>query len=273
MIKRVMLAFDGSPESRRAFDLALECASSARVEILALHMIEPLPQPLAMADPIGGLDPNPILAEVEAEDAAERAKEKETFGRMLEQLAATAQSRGVRLTPVVEEGPLLDRICGLAGPADLIVVGLKGRFARAGVGSSTKRLVTHAPCPVMVAGAESAFARRIVAVYDGGVPAKRAAGWASEASAQCGWALTAIVPAGEPSIRAQAAGIMAGATIVEAKAPNEKALIEAGGASARDAGAAMVVGVYAESWIRQLLTGGAASEAVAAARGPIVLVH
>lgn len=273
MIERVVLAYDGSPESNRAFEVSLEIAAAARVQIVAIHVIEPLPPPLAMADPIGGLDPTPILAEAAAEDAAARAKERERFARLLDQLLQTAQARGVTLRPIIEDGILVDRLAAHAGPADLIAAGLKGRFARAGVGSSTKRLVTHAPCPVLVTNAEAPAGRDLVAAFDGRPPAQRAAAWARDAAQQCGARLALVAPAGNAEAVDAARAACVGAEVIEAAASSDRALIEAAGAKANERTATLVVGAYAESWLRQLLTGGVAAEAVAIARGPIVLVH
>lgn len=273
MIRRIIVAFDGSAESRRAFHASLSIARAGRIGLRVLHAVEPLPPPLVMADPISGLDPNPILADVAADDAKERAREREHFKRLLEQLAAEAEKAGVACETMVEDGALLDRLVNLAGGDDLLAVGLKGRFARAGVGSTTKRLVTSAPCPVLVAGAEGGEIGSVVAAYDGTAPSKRAGCWAAAAAKQCGWPLSLAVPQSNSALAAEATEMAPGSAVASLAGDGSHQFVKEAAASAERGGGMLVMGAYAEPWYRQLFQGTCASDALAAGRGVVVLVH
>lgn len=135
-IRRVLVGYDESGPSQRAFDHALELAGRFGAELLVVTVVR-IPE-------------SGLLAEVEGViDAAE-----EHFKAALEGMAARARERGVTLTSEVVAGHPAEQIVHLAElrHADLIVLGSRGRskVSRWMLGSVSERVLRYAHCPVTV---------------------------------------------------------------------------------------------------------------------------
>jgi nucleotide-binding universal stress UspA family protein len=155
--KTVVAGTDGSEESLRAVEWAAR--ETARREA-ALRIVS-VPVTWRYAGPRGKFSPviaPEIVAEVERKDA--------------ERALADAAKRAAWLVPslrvdtAIIDGPPAQALLDAAADASLLVVGSRGAggFAAMMLGSVSRYLATHAPCPVVVARQETMAAHREIVV-------------------------------------------------------------------------------------------------------------
>jgi nucleotide-binding universal stress UspA family protein len=137
VFRRILVGFDGSPQSRKALTTALTLAQRLKSEVEALIVVRP-----------------PEFAELEGEI---QAAMKETDGPLTEAVAwAKAEAARLNLPLHVHKhlGHPAETIVRVAEEKkfDLIVVGRRGRsaVARWMLGSISERVLGYAHCPVMV---------------------------------------------------------------------------------------------------------------------------
>jgi nucleotide-binding universal stress UspA family protein len=132
----ILVGHDGSRDAETAFEDALDLAALARARLSVVSVASP-PEP---------------PTEVETQAAIEAATAH--YEKLFESLRRQAQERQVELRTHVLVGHPADQILktATAQGADLIVVGHRGRSAiREWVsGSTSRRVVSHANCPVLV---------------------------------------------------------------------------------------------------------------------------
>jgi nucleotide-binding universal stress UspA family protein len=130
--RTVVVGYDGSDASRRALVRAAEAAGDGG-RILVITSVAPSDS-----------------AALEHETALEREP-----ARLLQEAAALLRGPDVDVTTRIAEGDAAEALAVAAyeAGADLIVVGARGRsyLARALRGSVAERLVTRAPCSLLVA--------------------------------------------------------------------------------------------------------------------------
>ena len=132
----ILVGHDGSRDAETAFEDALDLAALARARLSVVSIATP-PEP---------------PTEVETQAAIESATSH--YETLFASLRRQAQEREVDLHTHVLVGHAADQILKTAAAqgVDLIVVGHRGRSAiREWVsGSTSRRIVTHAKCPVLV---------------------------------------------------------------------------------------------------------------------------
>jgi nucleotide-binding universal stress UspA family protein len=141
MYKRILLAYDGSEEGRRAL---LECANLAGELKAEVQLLAVMP-PYANMMMIEGLA---------VEDVLEH--EKTRFKAVLEEGVGKLRDRGFVVEGVLASGEPVDEICTRAREigAELICVGHRRattwaqRWWRGSVGAN---LIDHSPCSVLIA--------------------------------------------------------------------------------------------------------------------------
>jgi len=134
MYKSILVAFDGSPAAAHAFRVALELADQLGTSLVFVAEI-PIP-----------------AAEVEVSAILDSAKTK--YEGDLRRLLANAKSRGIELQTEFLAGHAAVQIIHQAvqSGADLIVMGHRGgsRIKEWLLGSVSKRVLSYAPCPVLI---------------------------------------------------------------------------------------------------------------------------
>lgn len=139
MFKRILLAYDGSPEYRAALRQGAELAEfcGAKVHLLAI-ITSSTTMPIA-----GGVNPSDLVNE----------EQREIRG-YLEEGVARLRERGIKAEGRLGYRDPVDEIAATAREidADLIVVGHRHRnsFERWWRKSTSKNLLTVAPCSVLV---------------------------------------------------------------------------------------------------------------------------
>ncbi|MGC8597282.1 MAG: universal stress protein [Thermocladium sp.] len=137
MFQKIVVAYDGSPHSKRALDMAIDIARKYGSRLYIVEVVDP-------AALIGlGVSPVPqtVLdqlyqkAKSDIEEARKRAADLETEGQVLE---------GDPATSILE---FVDKV-----KADLLVSGSRGlsTLKRLFLGSVSSRLVSEARIPVLV---------------------------------------------------------------------------------------------------------------------------
>jgi nucleotide-binding universal stress UspA family protein len=136
IVTHILVGHDGSRDAETAFEDALDLAALARARLSVVSVASP-PEP---------------PTEVETQAAIELATTH--YEKLFDSLRRQAQERQVELRTHVLVGHPADQILKTAAAqgVDLIVVGHRGRSAiREWVsGSTSRRIVTHARCPVLV---------------------------------------------------------------------------------------------------------------------------
>ena len=144
--RRIVIATDFSPSSRKALDEALDLATDGRGEVLIVHVYQP---PAMLPTDIGGVP----AAYTELDATLRENDEKELLA-----LAAEARQRGVAATARLLAGRPSEAIVHEAKRegADLIVMGTVGRHGLPGIllGSVAARVAATASCPVLTLRAE-----------------------------------------------------------------------------------------------------------------------
>jgi nucleotide-binding universal stress UspA family protein len=136
MISNILVAYDGSPPSERAFTSALELATAFDARLTVISILVP---------PDGAAD-------VETEALLEQSRDDfiKRHVALKDMVGGLAQEIGFEILV----GHPADHIVDYAGAkgCDLIVVGHRGRtfFARLVTGSVVKYVIDHAPCAVLV---------------------------------------------------------------------------------------------------------------------------
>ncbi len=136
MITRLLVAYDGSEHSEKAFQVGLELATKYSAKMLVLAVARP-PEP-------------PTRVELEAE--LERATE--FYEGRFKVLTDQAEALGVEVTFKVQAGHPAEQIVHLAKKeqADAIVMGHRGETLKQRwlLGSVAKRVLSYAHCTVII---------------------------------------------------------------------------------------------------------------------------
>lgn len=135
-MKRVLIAYDGSEHSKKAFDVGLDLASKYAAEVVVLSVARVSEPP----------------DDVETEAAIESATE--LYKKQFEDLRQQAAAAGVKAEFEVRAGHPADQIILAAKDkrADVIVMGHRGRSRVTHwlLGSISKRVLSYAHCSVFI---------------------------------------------------------------------------------------------------------------------------
>lgn len=276
MVKRFLVAYDGSPLSREAFAYAAMLAKKVGGAVHTVHVLEPSIDAALLADPTIMADPMMPPVILSPADLPDEAEERKKAASMLEELEDMCDDMEISCTSSVERGTLHDVLISQALATDVIAVGLKGRFRRSGVGSTTRALVTTAPCPVLVVSGPLSPINRVLTPYDGTVPSTRATMFARDLAKQAGWPLSILaVPRDDLTLEeaidwsqqlAKDAQVM---TLSRALGSEAELIERTAGA---DPYALLVMGAYADSWFRDLIAGSTTSHVLSHLKAPMILV-
>jgi len=133
--KRILVGFDGSKESEKALDAAVDIAKASGGQLVVQHVVSVGPE----AYEVGMVDIDALEAQL---------------GKMLDGAVERARQSGVAATKVLSRGDVAATILREADQrgVDLIVVGSlgRGRMSRLLMGSVADKLVRAAPVPVLV---------------------------------------------------------------------------------------------------------------------------
>jgi len=134
--KKILIGFDGSPQSEKATESALGLARSLDAKVLLFAVARP-PEPATIVEVDAMLDDAREHFEGQFKKIAQRAND-------LEVQLETAIAVGHPVEQIVHRAEL-DRV-------DLIVLGRRGksRFEKMLVGSTAEKVLRYAHCPVMV---------------------------------------------------------------------------------------------------------------------------
>ena len=139
MLKKILVAFDGSDQSRRAFEFALEMSrhcTGAAPEITVLSVAQP-PEPIDI---------------VEMDAIIESATQH--YEELFKGLRDKAKAENIEITTEIVVGHPADQIVKYAAEkkSDMIVVGQRGKSKIESwlLGSVSKRISSYAPCTVTI---------------------------------------------------------------------------------------------------------------------------
>jgi len=183
---KILLATDGSEDARRACEVVARLDRADALEVVLVHVTEPLPEPEV-----------PFPTVFSEEDLRMMARVEEAHeGRAAERLAhcRAALPKAMTVTTEPRVGPPAREILAAAQAhrPDLAVVGARGldRTPLSGAGGVAQHLAREAPCPVLVVrGGATRFQRALVALDDAPESARTVA-WLGKATWLAGCALT-----------------------------------------------------------------------------------
>jgi nucleotide-binding universal stress UspA family protein len=172
MFERILVGVDGSPDARRAGDVALKLAGEFSSHLTALFVADVRvvegPAIETLAPMWGEVSGTPFQPEVLRAFQARGEVELERFARQAKELDLEAPDT------VVEIGVAEEVLVSRAAAADLVVLGRRGEnaaFGQESIGSTAARVVRRSPHPVLLGGESTALPERPLLAYDGGEPA------------------------------------------------------------------------------------------------------
>jgi nucleotide-binding universal stress UspA family protein len=143
----IVVGVDGSPGAQEALRWAL---TEARLRGAALHVIHAWMVPFIEAIPepwvLGINPPGPPIEKVHETLRQEAEKVLESSAR------EAVEAGDVEVEVELVEGRAAPKLLEVARPADLLVVGTRGRGGFAGLllGSVSQQCAHHAPCPLVI---------------------------------------------------------------------------------------------------------------------------
>ena len=274
MIKRILLATDGSKPALAAEKLAswLAYEAEASLEVLYVRDIRLIRMPELMD--WGAISiPMPVYHEEIEKVLTARAE------AVLERVRRETESAGVKVEPVIRTGVPYQVIDEEARTADLVVIGRAGEASgheATGLGSTTERVVRTSPTPVVVAALEPNRPQRVLLAYDGSDPATRAMHIAAELAADFDLPATVLTVHDDAlkaeELAAEAASYLEdhGVTVEVETAggePDERIL------QAQSPNDLLAMGAFGKGLIRNLLLGSTAEVVLRRAVGPVLVVR
>ncbi len=272
MIKRILLATDGSEPARSAERMALFLAERLEAELVALFVKDIRLIRFPELLDFGALTiPVPTYHE-----AVDRALEER--GRaILERLKKEAG--GLRFDGVIRTGVPYEVIVREARTFDLLVMGRAGEQAgheATGLGSTVERVVRTSPVPVLVAALDFEEPRRLIVGYDGSDSAARALHFSAELVA--GVPLEVLVVSVDEDL--ERAALLAAEGVEYLKAHGVEAHPEPLGGDPgeelvklQEPSDLLVMGAFGRGRIVELLLGSTTEYVLRRAVGPVALVR
>jgi nucleotide-binding universal stress UspA family protein len=153
LFEKILVPLDGSENSAKALEKAVQIAKRFGGKMTLLHAYVASVQPVMMPEPTGLSSPMvPVLTAAEISRVVDAARN--AGKRILEDGEAKALSEDVHVEKLLVEGHAVQEIVKTAkeGKYDLIVIGARGmsRIKELFLGSVTDGVVHHALCPVLV---------------------------------------------------------------------------------------------------------------------------
>jgi len=137
LIKRILVAMDGSENSKRALDVALHLAKMAKGEVTALSIVD-----------------NSSLATLSEDVATYPLYEtlQNSLKRVLEDAQKTGRERGIEVKTLMAAGSPAHEILKLSDEYDLVVLGTMGETGLSYflLGSVADKVVRRSKVPVLV---------------------------------------------------------------------------------------------------------------------------
>jgi nucleotide-binding universal stress UspA family protein len=133
---RIVVGIDGSAASVDALRHAVTLAGALSAEVDAVHTWH-----MGYAATELSMVPTPARGDIEA-----------AARRVLEDAIRAVGEHEVTITPIVAEGDAAATLLDAAEVADMLVVGSRGHGGFVGLllGSVSHKVISHAPCPVLV---------------------------------------------------------------------------------------------------------------------------
>jgi nucleotide-binding universal stress UspA family protein len=161
---KIIVAVDGSKYSRWATDLLVGLPLAEEPEVEIMHVVD---VPTVTESLIA-----PSMAQTYRKGSAAMAEKKfELAQRLTAQALERVRARWTRVGAIITRGPVADTIVARARKekADLIIVGARGlsNIQRFLLGSVSQKLVTYAPCSVLVVKQRTRAVKRILVAADG----------------------------------------------------------------------------------------------------------
>jgi nucleotide-binding universal stress UspA family protein len=141
MIKKILVAIDGSPQANRALDFALDLTQKYSAQVLFLAVVPPVFLPM------------PSLKIMKSQAIADASAELETFFSAILSKAEEEAKKfiGANVVKRLEHGNPDEVIVETArkGNFDLIVLGSRG-YREYALGSVSSRVAENASCAVLI---------------------------------------------------------------------------------------------------------------------------
>jgi len=149
MFNNILVAVDGSENSKKALNYALELAEKFDGKITLIHVyssVAPVVSPGVASTATPTVSPT-IAAEI-IEEAKHRGK------KILDEAEQVAKERRISVEEVLREGNAVQEIVTVAkeGKFDIIIVGHRGlsKLEELFLGAVSEGVSHKAPCPVMI---------------------------------------------------------------------------------------------------------------------------
>jgi nucleotide-binding universal stress UspA family protein len=272
-LKRIVVGINGSELSRETFAYGAMIAKAADIEIQAMHVWE------AASGGVQDLSWEPSiiqrrLSQLEVSLPEGHRGDLASAYKVIEDCREYCQNYSIKFSTSLKCGPILNRFSELESD-ELLVVG-KGRFENAGFGSTTRRLLHHAACPVMIISGPLRAISRVIAIFDGSQVSFRAIEMARMLARQTRWPLNVFVISNSDALSdaLQAAQDHAPEAQVMVYGPiggSQASQIEQ--AAERVKSGLVVLPAYSDSWFHQFLFGGTTGHVLSHLDAPIMLVH
>jgi nucleotide-binding universal stress UspA family protein len=184
----ILVGVDGSATDDIAIEWAAQEASMRALPLCIVHVVNSSDVPQMISEDLADL-PRVRSGRMAAE-VVEQATE-----------SARATAPGIEVYQKVLPGHVVEQLVKAAADARILVLGSGQRFdpSRIGLGSVATHVVTHAPCPVIVAREPAAgepttgpSAGRVVVGIDGSAASEAAVAFAFDEASRRGCGLTAV---------------------------------------------------------------------------------
>jgi nucleotide-binding universal stress UspA family protein len=146
MFKKILLAIDGSEESKKAEDYAVELAKAMNGSITAINVVE-----ISSAIASAGSD---VFYPQALGDAMALDIMKENSESLLNEFKEKQKNKGIEITTISAMGHVWNEVIEESerGNYSLIVLGSKGLsgITRMLIGSVAENVARHSKCPVLI---------------------------------------------------------------------------------------------------------------------------
>jgi len=277
MIKRVLAPTDGSEQSERTVEQAVRFARSLNASICFLHVVDVKLLEAPFLKDLTALSGSGLTVPVVSPDLTRILQQRGEDA--LASARKISEAVGVSCETRMITGIVPRCICETAALFDMVVLGREGenrRWSEGGLGSITEAVARRSPTPVMViTDAEVvADASPLLLAYDGSLHARKALKTAVSLAREWDRELVILSVGRRAGLMLDEAGAYAGdhgaraVTVRRDGDPREQIV-----ATARERNAAVVVGAFGHTRLREMMLGSTTSFVLEHVKSSVLLVR